>query len=64
MSTFEQKVEAPDPKYQFVLFAAQPYNTVAFKIPNMPIQEDQIIEEWKPTEHLYTFQVTVSPAVT
>jgi splicing factor 3A subunit 2 len=64
MSTFEQKVEAPDPKYQFVLFAAQPYNTVGFKIPNMPIQEDQIIEEWKPTEHLYTFQVTVSPAVT
>jgi splicing factor 3A subunit 2 len=63
MSTFEQKVETPDPKYQFVLFAAHPYNTVAFKIPNMPILEDEIIEEWKPAEHLYTFQVTVSPAV-
>jgi len=60
MSTFEQKMEAPDPRYQFVLFAAQPYNTVAFKIPNLPILEDQIIEEWKPNEHLYTFQVTVS----
>jgi splicing factor 3A subunit 2 len=63
MSTFEQKVDPPDPAYQYVLFAAQPYNTVAFKIPNMPIMEDQIIEEWKPIEHLYTVQISVSPPV-
>jgi splicing factor 3A subunit 2 len=63
MSTFEQKIEPPDPRYQFVVFAAQPYTTVAFKIPNMPIIQDQIIEEWKPSEHLYTFQVTLSPSV-
>jgi splicing factor 3A subunit 2 len=62
MSTFEQKMEAPDPKYQFVLFAAQPYNTVAFKIPNFPVLEDRIIEEWKPSEHLYVFQLTISPS--
>ena len=61
MSTFEQKLELPDPKYQFVLFAAQPYNTIAFKIPNFPILEDKMIEEWKPGENLYTFQITVSP---
>lgn len=61
MSTFEQHVEPPDPKYQFVLFAAQPYNTIAFKIPNLPVMEDKIIEEWKPNENLYTFQITVGP---
>lgn len=61
MSAFEQTVETPpDPKYQYILFAAQPYNTIAFKVPNYPIIEDQIIEDWKPREHLYTFQVTVS----
>ena len=34
MSAYEQKVEAPDRNYQFVLFAAEPYETIAFKIPN------------------------------
>lgn len=61
MSAYEQAIETPpDPNYQFVLFAAQPYNTVAFKIPNYPVIENQIIEDWKPRDHLYTFQVTVS----
>ncbi|OHT08431.1 splicing factor [Tritrichomonas foetus] len=61
MSAYEQTVESPpDPRYQYVVFAAQPYNTVAFKIPNNPILEDQIIEDWKPRDHLYTFQITVT----
>ncbi|KAH0789034.1 putative splicing factor 3A subunit 2 [Histomonas meleagridis] len=64
MSAFEQRVDSPDPNYQYVVFAAQPYNTVAFKIPNLPILEDQIIHDWKPSEHIYTFQVTVSPPPT
>ena len=60
MSSFEQKVERPDPKYQFLLFAAIPYNTVAFKIPNLPIIQDQIIEDWKQLEKKYVFQITLS----
>lgn len=32
MSAFEQKVEEPDRGYQYLLVAAEPYNTVAFKI--------------------------------
>ena len=33
MSAYEQKVEVPDKNYQYVLFACDPYETVAFKIP-------------------------------
>ena len=64
MSAFEQTVETPpDSRYQFIVFAAQPYNTVAFKVPNNPILESQTIEDWKPREHLYTYQITVSAPV-
>jgi len=40
MSAFEQRVEAPDKAWQYVLFAAEPYETVAFKIPNLEIDKD------------------------
>jgi hypothetical protein len=34
MSAYEQRVEAPDKRYQYVLFAAEPYETIGFKVPN------------------------------
>jgi splicing factor 3A subunit 2 len=37
MSAFEQKQEVPDKNYQYLLFAAEPYETIAFKIPNKEI---------------------------
>jgi splicing factor 3A subunit 2 len=37
MSAFEQKNEVPDKSYQYLLFAAEPYETIAFKIPNKDI---------------------------
>ena len=40
MSAFEQRVEAPDKAWQYLLFAAEPYETVAFKIPNQEIDKD------------------------
>lgn len=58
MSAFEQKVDPPDPRFQYVVFAAQPYNTVAFRIPNHPILEDSIIQGWK--SPIFTFQVTIA----
>ncbi|KAG2327730.1 hypothetical protein Bca52824_010458 [Brassica carinata] len=41
MSSFEQKVQPYDKKYQYLLFAAEPYETIAFKLqvyfkPNKP----------------------------
>lgn len=40
MSAFEQKVEIPNKNYQYLLFAAEPYETIAFKIPNKEIERD------------------------
>lgn len=38
MSAFEQRVERPpDGRWVYLLFAAEPYETVAFKIPNRPL---------------------------
>jgi len=33
MSAFEQKVEEPDKDFQYVVIAAEPYNTISFKLP-------------------------------
>ena len=38
MSAYEQRKEAPDRKYQYVLFAAEPYETIAFKVPNVEVE--------------------------
>lgn len=32
MSAYEQRIEAPDKNWQFLLFAAEPYETIAFKV--------------------------------
>jgi hypothetical protein len=32
MSAFEQKIEAPDKNYQYLLFACEPYETIGFKV--------------------------------
>ena len=32
MSAYEQKLEAPDRNFQFLLFAAEPYETIGFKV--------------------------------
>ena len=37
MSSYEQKVEPWDKKYQYVVFACDPCETIAFKIPNVEI---------------------------
>ena len=34
LEKYEQRVEAPNPEFQFLLFAAEPYETIGFKIPN------------------------------
>lgn len=43
MSAYEQKVESPDKNYQYLLFACDPYETVAFKVyclPSLPPSPD------------------------
>jgi len=39
MSAYEQKVEPPDRKWQYLLFAAEPYETIAFKVPSREVDK-------------------------
>jgi splicing factor 3A subunit 2 len=32
----------PRRKYQFLLFAAEPYEVIAFKVPNMEIEKSEV----------------------
>ncbi|CAJ1953027.1 unnamed protein product [Cylindrotheca closterium] len=57
MSAFEQRVESPpDRRYQYLLFAADPYETVAFKVPNEPIDKEpgRFVTHWDPEEKKFT----------
>jgi len=40
MSYMEQKIEAPNKDYQYLLFAAEPYETISFKLPNKDIEKN------------------------
>jgi splicing factor 3A subunit 2 len=57
MSAFEQRVESPpDRRYQYLLFAADPYETVAFKIPNEPLDKEpgRFVTHWNADEKKFT----------
>ena len=60
MSAFEQRVEKPDHKYQYLLVAAEPYETVGFKIPNIEIDfsEGKYFEAWDKEQKRYTLQLS------
>lgn len=47
MSAYEQKKEATDNKYQYLLFAAEPYEVIAFKVPNIEVDKnDNFFSHW------------------
>jgi splicing factor 3A subunit 2 len=57
MSAFEQKIDLPpDRRYQYLLFAADPYQTVAFKIPNEPLDREpgRFVTYWDDEEKKFT----------
>ncbi len=59
MSAFEQKVEAADKRYQYIIFACDPYETVAFKIPNIPVDksEGKFYTHWDPKSKLFVLKL-------
>ena len=59
MSTFEQNVEQRDDKVQYLLFAAEPYETVAFKIPNQPIDRstEKFFTHWDEATNMFYLQL-------
>jgi hypothetical protein len=48
MSSYEQKIQPPDKRWQYLLLAAEPYETIAFKIPAREIDrsEDKYWSLW------------------
>ncbi|GAQ79017.1 splicing factor 3A subunit 2 [Klebsormidium nitens] len=58
MSAFEQKVEAWDKKYQYLLFAAEPYEVIAFKIPSIEIDKtNNFYTFWNPDAKVFTLNL-------
>ncbi|KAF6024036.1 SF3A2 [Bugula neritina] len=42
MAAYEQKMEPPDRQWQYLLFAAEPYETIAFKVPSREVDKDPL----------------------
>jgi len=62
MSAYEQRVELPpDRNYQYLLFSAEPYETISFKIPNLEIDRDEkagkFHTNWEKNTKLFTLQL-------
>ncbi|WKY08354.1 hypothetical protein Q1695_007686 [Nippostrongylus brasiliensis] len=41
MSAYEQKIQPPDKRWQYLLFAAEPYETIGFKIPSREVDKSE-----------------------
>ncbi|XP_071700804.1 uncharacterized protein [Rutidosis leptorrhynchoides] len=59
MSSFEQKVESFDKRYQYLLFAAEPYETIGFKVPSTEIDKStpKFFSHWDPDFKMFTLQL-------
>ena len=60
MSAYEQKIEVPDKSFRFLLFAGEPYVTIAFKIPSLELDmsEEKYVENWDPERKLFVMLLT------
>jgi len=59
MSAYEQKVETPSPDHHYLLVAAEPYETICFKVPNMEMDKEnkKWFESWDRQKKVFTFQI-------
>ncbi|KAI6650977.1 Splicing factor 3A subunit 2-like [Oopsacas minuta] len=58
MAAYEQHIEPPDKAWQYLLFAAEPYETIAFKIPSREVDntEGKLWNEWNPETKQFFLQ--------
>lgn len=63
MSGYEQRVESADKSYQYLLFAAEPYEVIAFKIPNDVVSKDEgrFFAHWDPDTTTFSLQLHFKP---
>jgi hypothetical protein len=62
MSSFEQKIQPPDKRWQYLLFAAEPYETISFKIPSREIDksDDRFWTVWnRETRQVWTLLIYI-----
>ena len=64
MSAFEQKKEKPDRNFQYLLFAAIPYQTIAFKLPNIPLdsKSESFTSSWDEESKTFSLRLSFQPA--
>ncbi|OII73179.1 uncharacterized protein cubi_02411 [Cryptosporidium ubiquitum] len=60
MSCWEQKVEKPNPKYQYLFVGAEPYNTVGVRIPNTELIKQKTQTYWDEERKIYHIQLYLS----
>ncbi|XP_039042159.1 splicing factor 3A subunit 2-like [Hibiscus syriacus] len=60
MSSYEQRVQPFDRRYQYLLFAAEPYEIIAFKVPSTGIDKStpKFFSHWDPDSKMFTLQVS------
>ncbi|KAI9021959.1 hypothetical protein DFJ74DRAFT_671256 [Hyaloraphidium curvatum] len=58
MSAYEQKVEAPNRAYQYLIFAAEPYENVSFKLQSREVDnsEGRFWTHWDPDSKTFSLQ--------
>ncbi|XP_051131593.1 uncharacterized protein LOC127251775 [Andrographis paniculata] len=59
MSSFEQRVQPFDKRYQYLLFAAEPYEIISFKVPSTEIDKStpKFFSHWDPDSKMFTLQL-------
>ncbi|KAL5546059.1 hypothetical protein UlMin_005746 [Ulmus minor] len=59
MSSYEQRVQPFDKRYQYLLCAAEPYEIIAFKVPSTEIDKStpNFFSHWDPDSKMFTLQL-------
>ncbi|GLI62899.1 splicing factor 3a, subunit 2 [Volvox africanus] len=58
MSAYEQRIETADKAFQYLIFAAEPYENISFKIPNTEVDrvEGKMFTHWDPDNKVFSLQ--------
>eukprot|EP00835_Amoeboradix_gromovi_P001508 NODE_69_length_23719_cov_0.556689.p12 type:complete len:228 gc:universal NODE_69_length_23719_cov_0.556689:1083-400(-) len=57
MSSYEQRNEQADKSWQYLLIAAEPYETIAVKIPSQELDIEKVFNYYDPDEKIFIVQV-------
>ncbi|KAL4423862.1 hypothetical protein ABPG75_001164 [Micractinium tetrahymenae] len=59
MSSYEQRKEPWSKEWQYLLFAAEPYEVIAFKIPSYEVEKhpEKLFTHWDPDNKVYSLQL-------